>query len=129
MKLEFNGKIEGGAMNGVAEIKINMPMWVIYSGSFNIESLNNCINGGKEIKNLYANYKQEGNKLYICIRKDGLNNVQTYWINEKNNSSSSSFVINGNFLIEPPSFIREENIIFIIFQKAKSYAKKIINYI
>ena len=124
MKLEFNGKIEGGAMNGVAEIKIDMPMWVIYSGSFNIESLNNCINGGKEIKNLYANYKQEGNKLYICIRKDGLNNVQTYWIKEKNNSSSSSFVINGNFLIEPPSFIRERKYYLYNFSEGKVICEK-----
>lgn len=106
MKIEFNGKIEASPLNGMAEIKIKMPMWVIYSGSFNIETLNNCINGGNEIKNLYANYKQEGNKVSISIRKDGLNNVQTYWLKSKSNSSSSSFVINGNFLIEPPSFIR-----------------------
>ena len=107
MKLEFNGRIEPNSLNGIAEISIKMPMWVIYSGSFNIESLNNCIHGGNEIKNLYANYKQEGNKLSIYIRKDGLNNVQTYWIKSKNSSTSShSFVINGNFLIEPPSFLR-----------------------
>lgn len=107
MKLEFNGTIQENISNGIAEIKIKMPMWVIYSGSFNIESMNNCINGGSEIKNLYANYKQEGNEVTISIRRDGVNNIQTYWIKSKSKSSSSpSFVINGNFLIEPPSFIR-----------------------
>ena len=124
MKLEFNGKIEANVMNGLAEIKIDMPMWIIYSGSFNIESLNNCINGGNEIKNLYANYKQEGNKVTICIRKDGLNNVQTYWNKSKSISSSASFVINGNFLIEPPSFIRERKYYLYNFTEGKVICEK-----
>jgi len=116
MKIEFHGKIEEAS--GKAQIEIKMPMWIIYSGSFNIEVLNNCLKNeegteskfsktkdkDRTLKHLCARYEQVGNKIIIHINQSELD-VQTYWA-QNNKSKESTFIINGNFLIEPPSLLR-----------------------
>lgn len=116
MKIEFHGKIE--EVSGKAQIEIKMPMWIIYSGSFNVEVLNNCLkneegaeskfsktsNKDRTLKHLCAKYQQVGNKIIIHINQSELD-VQTYWA-QNNKSKESIFIINGNFLIEPPSLLR-----------------------
>lgn len=101
MKIEFNGKIEEKEGSGRAVIGIKMPMWLIYSGSFNIETLSNCLSRENKIESLCTRYEQSGNHLKIYINKDEFD-TQTYW----NQNNNSKFIINGNFLIEPPSIIK-----------------------
>ena len=101
MKIEFNGKIEEKIGSGRAEINIKMPMWLIYSGSFYIETLSNCLSRENKIESLCARYEQVGNYLKIYINKDEFD-TQTYW----NKNDNSKFTINGNFLIEPPSILK-----------------------
>ena len=98
-RLEFNGKIEGKSGKGKAAIAIKMPMWLIYSGSFNVESINNCLSQENNMVRLSVKYEQEGNKLYLNINQSDLGD-QTYWIKSLN---FCNFTIKGNFMIQPPT--------------------------
>lgn len=80
-----------------ASIAIEMPMWKIYSGMFNVETLNNCLNNEDKLKHLCAKYEQNGNKIIIYINQNKFDE-QTYWKVNKN----SEFTIKANFFIEPP---------------------------
>ena len=75
MTIKFEGKIKEITSPGKAKIEIKMPMWLIYSGSFNVESINNCLSQENDIE-------------------------QTYWIKSLD---SCNFTIKGNFMIQPPS--------------------------
>lgn len=97
-RLEFNGKIEGKSGKGKAAIAIKMPMWLIYTGFFSFEKLENCLSKESKMESLVAKYEQNANKLIIYINQNEFEE-QTYW--EKNNNSN--FIINGNFFVEPPS--------------------------
>ena len=99
LRLEFNGKIDLKTdKKQIAAIEIKMPMWLIYSGFFNIEQLANCLYNEDKLQNLTAKYEQKVNKLIIYINQDDFG-TPNYW--KKNNKAS--FIINGNFFIEPPS--------------------------
>lgn len=113
MKIEFNGNIEDKIERGRAKIAIKFPMWLIYSGSFNIETLNYCLKNeeGKEndknvIKSLCARYQQKGNELTIDINRDEFD-TPTYWEKNKYKNSQSTFTINGNFIIQPPQILNQ----------------------
>ena len=98
MTLVFNGDIlEKTKELGKASIAIEMPMWKIYSGMFNVETLNNCLNNEDKLKHLCAKYEQNGNKIIIYINQNKFDE-QTYWKVNKN----SEFTIKANFFIEPP---------------------------
>ena len=98
MTLVFKGDIlEKTKELGKASIAIEMPMWKIYSGMFNVETLNNCLNNEDKLKHLCAKYEQNGNKIIIYINQNKFDE-QTYWKVNKN----SEFTIKANFFIEPP---------------------------
>ncbi len=98
MTLVFKGDIlEKIKELGKASIAIEMPMWKIYSGMFNVETLNNCLNNEDKLKHLCAKYEQNGNKIIIYINQNKFDE-QTYWKVNKN----SEFTIKANFFIEPP---------------------------
>ena len=98
MTLVFKGDIlEKTKELGKASIAIEMPMWNIYSGMFNVETLNNCLNNEDKLKHLCAKYGQNGNKIIIYINQNKFDE-QTYWKVNKN----SEFTIKANFFIEPP---------------------------
>ena len=98
MTLVFKGDIlEKTKELSKASIAIEMPMWKIYSGMFNVETLNNCLNNEDKLKHLCAKYEQNGNKIIIYINQNKFDE-QTYWKVNKN----SEFTIKANFFIEPP---------------------------
>lgn len=99
MTINFEGKIKETKDTGVAQIIIKMPMWLIYSGSFIVESLYNCLCDEKKIVRLTAKYEQMGNELIININQSDLD-IQTYWMKS---NKSCNFTIKGNFMIQPPS--------------------------
>jgi hypothetical protein len=97
--IKFVGRIEEIMGLGKAKIEIKMPMWLIYSGSFNVESINNCLSQENNMVRLSVKYEQEGNKLYLNINQSDLGD-QTYWIKSLN---FCNFTIKGNFMIQPPT--------------------------
>ena len=95
MTLVFKGDIlEKTKELGKASIAIEMPMWKIYSGMFNVETLNNWLNNEDKLKHLCAKYEQNGNKIIIYINQNKFDE-QTYWKVNKN----SEFTIKANFFI------------------------------
>jgi hypothetical protein len=76
-----------------------MPMWLIYSGSFIVESLYNCLSDEKKMNRLCVKYEQKDNEIILNINQSDLD-IQTYW---KKSIQNSSFTIKGNFMIQPPS--------------------------
>ena len=95
----FDGKIEEINNTGIAQIIIKMPMWLIYSGSFIVESLYNCLSEEKKIVRLCVKYEQMGNELILNINQSDLD-IQTYWMKSR---KYCNFTIKGNFMIQPPS--------------------------
>jgi hypothetical protein len=95
----FDGKIEETKDTGKAQIILKMPMWLIYSGSFIVESLFNCLSEEKKIVRLCVKYEQFGNEIILNINQSDLD-IQTYWMKSR---KYSSFTIKGNFMIQPPS--------------------------
>ena len=93
----FNGKIQEA--EGEAQIVLKMPMWLIYSGSFIVESLYNCLSDEKKMNRLCVKYEQKDNEIILNINQSYLD-IQTYW---KKSIQNSSFTIKGNFMIQPPS--------------------------
>ena len=93
----FNGKIQEA--EGEAQIVLKMPMWLIYSGSFIVESLYNCLSDEKKMNRLCVKYEQKDNEIILNINQSDLD-IQTYW---KKSIQNSSFTIKGNFMIQPPS--------------------------
>ena len=94
-----------------AIIEINMPMWKIYSGMFNVEHIYHCIKDepgyiigknkkgkNKELNKICAKYEQKGNKLSIRINKDEFG-AYAFW---RANSKKAELTIKANFFIEPP---------------------------
>ena len=99
LTLVFNGKIDDVKGTNEAKLVLNMPMWLIYSGSFVVESLYNCLSQSEKMVRLCAKYEQEGNEVIININQSDLD-IQTYW---KKSQKYSNFTIKGNFMIQPPS--------------------------
>ena len=99
LTLVFNGKIDEVTGTNEAQIVLKMPMWFIYSGSFIVESLYNCLSQSEKIIRLCAKYEQDGNEITISINQSDLD-IQTYWIKSE---KYSNFTIKGNFMIQPPS--------------------------
>jgi hypothetical protein len=99
MTIIFDGKIEEIKGIGQAQILLKLPMWLIYSGSFIVESLYNCLSDEKNITRLSVKYEQAGNDVILNINQSDLD-IQTYW---KKSIQNSSFTIKGNFMIQPPS--------------------------
>ena len=99
MTLVFDGKIEEIEDVGQAQIILKLPMWLIYSGSFIVESLYNCLSEEKKITRLCVKYEQNGNEVILNINQSDLD-IQTYWVKSR---KYSNFTIKGNFMIQPPS--------------------------
>lgn len=99
MTIVFEGKIEEIKGIGQAKILLKLPMWLIYSGSFVVESLYNCLSEEKKITRLCVKYEQNGNEIILNINQSDLD-VQTYWMKGR---TYSNFTIKGNFMIQPPS--------------------------
>ena len=99
MTIVFDGKIEETKGTGQAQIILKLPMWLIYSGSFIVESLYNCLSEEKKITRLCVKYEQSGNEVILNINQSDLD-IQTYWMKSK---KYSNFTIKGNFMIQPPS--------------------------
>ena len=97
MTIKFEGKIKEITSPGKAKIEIKMPMWLIYSGSFNVESINNCLSQENDMIRLSVKYEQKDNKMYLYINQNDLGE-QTYWIKSLD---SCNFTIKGNFMTEP----------------------------
>lgn len=97
--IAFEGKIEETKGTGKAQIIIKMPMWLIYSGTFIVESLYNCLSEENKIVRLCVKYEQMGNELILNINQSDLD-IQTYWMKSK---KYCNFTIKGNFMIQPPS--------------------------
>lgn len=95
----FEGKIEEIKGLGKTQIKLKLPMWLIYSGSFIVESLYNCLSEEKKITRLCVKYEQNGNEIILNINQSDLD-IQTYWMKNK---KYTNFTIKGNFMIQPPS--------------------------
>lgn len=99
MTIIFDGKIEEIKGIGQAQILLKLPMWLIYSGSFIVESLYNCLSDEKNITRLSVKYEQAGNDVILNINQSDLD-IQTYW---KKGLRYANFTIKGNFMIQPPS--------------------------
>ena len=99
MTIIFDGKIEEIKGSGQAQILLKLPMWLIYSGSFIVESLYNCLCEEKNITRLCIKYEQAGNDVILNINQSDLD-IQTYW---KKGLKYANFTIKGNFMIQPPS--------------------------
>ena len=99
LTLIFEGKIDKVTETNEAKIVLKMPMWLIYSGSFNVESLYNCLSQSEKIIRLCVRYEQNGNEVTLNINQSDLD-IQTYWMKSGKNSN---FIIKGNFMIQPPS--------------------------
>ena len=99
MTIIFDGKIEEIKGSGQAQILLKLPIWLIYSGSFIVESLYNCLCEEKNITRLCVKYEQVGNEVILNINQSDLD-IQTYW---KKGLKYSTFTLKGNFMIQPPS--------------------------
>jgi hypothetical protein len=99
MTIVFEGTIKETYNPSTAQICIKMPMWPIYSGSFTIESLYNCLSQESKIMGLCAKYEQRGNEFIINISQKNLD-IQTYWTDDK---KYCNFTIKGNFMTQPPT--------------------------
>ena len=79
-----------------AKIRINLPMWLIYSANFNVKLCRHYLNNENEINNI--EYQQMGNVLELKL--NGLKGSSFWKIYEE---EKRVLKINGNLMVQPIS--------------------------